>query len=303
MAKNPVWGHPDDRKTAKLPSTADKSTLFQVDRELRDEVYDRFNAYQASNIASDHWVLMDVRDSGIALSGTKKNVEAAIKKMEGFKKLAQQNFNDRAPQVIKTKDGAYFKQGDLKFTVDATDLNKVVDGNREGTPIDQLMDSQVVMMAQANGLLVKPYSRELLRPVLIGILQLAWYRCFEPAGHDWDHLNENHFNRIKWYLHSLKSYRETPEGNGEEKPRRSRDTFKWVKSYQIVAGKRAAASLSGRELQVFNVIAGLKTAATLAQIVEAAKGKVDTKQDLQKIVSRFIGKLVAAGAVQEVKNG
>lgn len=216
---------------------------------------------------------------------------------ECYAKVQMEGRNIEDARIIRTKNGAYFQQADIRFPVHATDLNEVVGCNGGHNVIDSLMDSQVVSMATANALCISPYVRELLRPVLTGLVQSVWYR--DIAKHESDHLRLNQAKRVMEYLVKLREYEEGPSKSSEEKkksPVAPRHSDKWARSFKFV--KRI--TCQGRELQVLDVISKLKQA-SMAQVVEAAKDKVKTKQDLTKIVDRFMKSLVKQGAVEEIK--
>lgn len=195
----------------------------------------------------------------------------------------------------KVKRG-YFEQGDIKFQVNLKNLDKVLGAasySQDGSVLDKLMDSQIVTLATANNLPVEPYVRELVLAPLRGILQLVWYRDVE--NHVSDHLLENQVKRVIEYLRRLHEYKPTVEG-GEG--RRTRSTKAWGHSFRVLQSK---AIPKGRARQLWDVVATFKEGATFAQIVEAAAGKVKTKQDTTKIVNRFLRELLEANAIEEVK--
>lgn len=200
-------------------------------------------------------------------------------------------------QIKPTKDGrAFFQQGDIMFPVDAKDLNNVVGCNGGSNVIDKLMDSQVVTLARANGLTVTPYARELLRPVLTGLVQLVWRRDLE--ANDSEHLRENQRRRIERYTRELASYSK-PADSEDGAPVSQRKRTDWTKTYKLVDAR--AKTASGRAEQLLGVMKTIKQG-TLAQITEAARGKLITKQDLGKMTARFLKELVEAGAVQEAQS-
>lgn len=200
------------------------------------------------------------------------------------------------PAAIKaTKDArAFFKQGDIMFPVDAQDLCNVVGCNGGTNVIDSLMDSQVITLARANGLETSPYARELLRRPLTSFIQLIWYRDLE--GRDVTALTERHAVKIAEYHKQLASYSE-PATSSDGIVVTQRKKTDWSKSYKLVNAK--AKTASGRAEQLLGVMKTIKQG-TLAQITEAARGKLITKQDLGKMTARFLKELVEAKAVEEV---
>lgn len=224
---------------------------------------------------------------------------------ECFEQAQMANKSAEDAHIIRTRSGAFFRQGDLRFTVDAKNLNNVVGCNRGINVIDQLMDSQVIALAHANALTTEPYARELLTPVLTGLVQMVWYRDLQK--HDSDHLRTNQARRVVRYHQQLRDYENPPvaknenKSNGEVSSRvrsSSGKTSMLNKNYRVKSGKHENVA-SGRETALLGVLKTLKSA-SFSQIVEAAKGKVETKQDFEMIVSRFLKELIAHGAVEEV---
>jgi len=225
-------------------------------------------------------------------------------------------FHDEGPRVFATAKGeTYFEQGDIRFPVDAKDLNNVVGANGGTNCIDKLMDSQIAALAVANGLTIKPFARELLRDVLTGLVQIVWYRDLEK--HESEHLRLNQEKRIELYKRKLAMYKEEPasgsnNGNGNRRSRQRTETTeakqprrigvarpdKWTRTFKVCKGKFTLDS--GRETQLYEVMTKLKQG-TFTQIVEASKDKVVTCQPLDKIVDRFLKELLGKGAVEEVK--
>lgn len=210
------------------------------------------------------------------------------------------------------KDGsAFFKQGDIMFSVDNQDINKVVGCNGEMNVLDKLMDSQIASLATANGLPISPFVRELLIKgtastkggPLTGLVQSVWYRDIDK--HTSDYLNENQQDRVIGYIKALAVYKPKAAETGSDssnttKRVRATRTDRWSRSFKFV--KATSSVASGRASQLLEVMKTLKQG-TFTEIVEASKGKVQTKQELDVIVDRFLKELVSDGAVVEVSNG
>lgn len=204
--------------------------------------------------------------------------------------------------VVTRKQGAFFEQGDIKFSVDEHDLDKVLGSGRYGgepSVVEKLMDSQVVALATANGLNVSPFVRHLVTRPLHGIIQYVWYRDLKYKV-DFEHLQKNQLTRIADYNRLLVEYKPSEDGTGEKATKRvSKKAVMLSSTFRAV--NKAVTVDKGRASDLLLVVKSFKDGATMAQIIEAANGKVKTKQPLQKIVQRFLGVLVADGAVEEVK--
>jgi hypothetical protein len=212
---------------------------------------------------------------------------------------AQTPLDINEPHIVVTrKTGAYFKQGEITFHVDEHNLDKVLGaGTYSGSNscLDLLLDSQVTTLALANGLSVTPFVYELVKHPLHGIIQMVWYRDLKHNV-DFKHLEKNQIQRIRDYNIALASYK--PGENGEAK-RVTKKASMLSTVFRVI--KKHPKVPAGRATQMLSVIKSFPDGATLAQIIEAAPDKVKTKQPIDKICTRFVGELMKAGAVEEVK--
>lgn len=216
--------------------------------------------------------------------------------------MAQRGTNPESAHIITTrKQGAYFQQGDIKFPVDSKSLDKTLGAGpfkNDGSCLDKLMDSQIAALAQANGLPIQPFVRELVLSPLRGVVQLVWYRDLEK--HSSDHLTSNQFKRIEDYKRALVNYRPGDASEGDKKARKA-SSKSMILSHSYRVSKNAGTPARGRSAAVYDVIKSFKDGATVAQIVEAANGKVKTKQDIERIVQRFIKELLQDKLIEEAK--
>lgn len=213
-----------------------------------------------------------------------------------------QRKNPEKPHIVVTRqNGAFFEQGDIRFSVFKDSLERTLGAAqykyvRDGSCIDKLTDSQLVMLATANKIPCKPFVRSLLRSPLHGIVQIAWYR--DLKAHTSEHLVHGQFKRLQEYERHLREWQSLDATEVKQTPRRT--AIKSLLTHTFRALPRAKGIEKGRAQQVFDIVKACGEA-TLAQIIEKAKGKVKTKQDVSKIVTRFVRILVRQGAVQEVK--
>lgn len=212
--------------------------------------------------------------------------------------MAQRGSDPQEAKIIRTKEKStplVFVQGDLRFQV-FSDLFKTLGSGMfkgQASVIDKLMDSQIISLAQANGIPVSPYVRELVRQPLHGLIQLVWYRDLKKEC-DMERLKSNQIDRIADYMRSLAEYK--PSENGSSK-RVSRKSANLTQSFRVTKTQPA----KGRARQLWEVIAAFGNGgATGAQIREKAEGAVKTKQDMDRIVARFIGELLEAKAIEQV---
>jgi hypothetical protein len=78
---------------------------------------------------------------------------------------------------IKIADGK-FSQGELSFELDAKDLAKALQ------QVDKLTVAQHRELAKLNNIPTEPFDRRLLRPVILGLVQSAWYKAVKGAVPD-----------------------------------------------------------------------------------------------------------------------
>lgn len=206
----------------------------------------------------------------------------------------------------KTKDAAaqaFFKQGDIEFRV-YRDLDKTLGAAGYGhtqSCLDRLTDSQIVTMASYNGIPVAPYVRELVRSPLQRVIQYVHYRDLQKASQELlDRISERDPRVLAEYKRRLAEYVPEAEGGTGKKKRKSEKAQVWTHSFRATKGSYRDEVQAGRELQLFDLVKELKEA-TFAQIVEKTSGKIKTKQDMTKIIMRFLKSLIAKGAIEEVK--
>lgn len=220
--------------------------------------------------------------------------------------IAQRGNNPSVPHVVKNRKGdLHFMQGEIRFPVDY-DLDKTLGAGMYGhepSCLDKLMDSQVVTFAGLNNIPVDPFVRYLVESPLRGIVQLTWYRDLN-VQHDDANLVKNQEIRIRDYKRNLAEYKPGEDGVGVKKNQRvSAKQEAMHKSFKTKPGHFKVAS--GRERQLFEVIYELsekgKHPVPFPKIVESAEKKVKTKQNIEKIVVRFLKVLLESGAVEETK--
>lgn len=75
---------------------------------------------------------------------------------------------------IKIANGK-FTQGELSFDIDCSDLAKALQ------QVDKLSVAQHRELAKLNGIVTEPFDRRLLRPVVLGLVQSAWYHAIKKS--------------------------------------------------------------------------------------------------------------------------
>lgn len=77
--------------------------------------------------------------------------------------------------------------------------------------LTETSDADLQILAVSHKVKATPWNRELVMPVLKGIVQNAWYRLHEPNSHDWDYLDKNQRTRTELYELKLKDVSEVRE--------------------------------------------------------------------------------------------
>lgn len=102
---------------------------------------------------------------------------------------------------IQIKNGK-FTQGELSFDIDTADLAKALQ------QVDKLTVAQHREIAKLNGIMVEPFDRRLLRPVVLGLVQSAWYKGVK--GTVPEKVAASQTNRVAAYLKQLEDLKNVP---------------------------------------------------------------------------------------------
>lgn len=208
-------------------------------------------------------------------------------------------------KVIKRKspegDLYYFIQGDIELQIFApsddlhtNSLLKSIDA------IDKLPAGRWGELAIQNQLPCDPLDRKLLRPVFMGIIQLAWYRAFE--GEPKPDLIDNQASRVEAYKRDLEHVRliGSQPVDRAGKARQPRDPNQPSKPAQGARAVRltegAAESWSSFVGQKGVIVAAMCAAhacgpeglgITKDQLAIACRGKLNTRQPEERVISFY----------------
>jgi hypothetical protein len=138
---------------------------------------------------------------------------------------SDESFGTDEPHLVKRETGeVLFVCGTVSFEVDPRSLDKTIGASGYISPLEKLLDSQLVEIARLSGLQVEPFVRSLLMLPLTGVLQAVWYR--DIRGHDSEHLRKGQADRIAEYHRRISVWKEdtpsTEEGGSESKTRTPR---------------------------------------------------------------------------------
>lgn len=107
-----------------------------------------------------------------------------------------------ATHAIKIENGK-FTQGELSFDIDVKDLAKALQ------QVDKLSVAQHRELAKLNGITVEPFDRRLLRPVVLGLVQSAWYKAIK--GSIPEKVAASQSNRLVEYARQLEALKNVSE--------------------------------------------------------------------------------------------
>jgi hypothetical protein len=208
-------------------------------------------------------------------------------------------------RIAITDKGARFEQGSISFEVDRYDIMKVLGAGNwydKGSVLDHLSDATLVTLAIANDLPVEPYSRELLRSPLHGVIMLTWYRDVEKRELS-ESLIKNHSTRVEKYRRDLDTLRQRLELDPDtlevgHKPRRVA-RLKLTRRYRL--GKKIdPATYGGQEAIILKIVQKLGEP-TFADIIRAAEKEIKTKLKLNRVITYRVNHAVQTGALELIE--
>lgn len=123
---------------------------------------------------------------------------------------------DHPPRVVldTAKKQYYFEQGPVKFQVDRDLCKTLGAGSHIGDGMmDKINDTVFRRWAELNGLPVDPFNRDLLRPVMMGILQNAFYQDVEGSVPESCITNQQ--KRVREVLLKFEDYKKTAADRAE----------------------------------------------------------------------------------------
>jgi hypothetical protein len=198
----------------------------------------------------------------------------------------------------------YFKQGNVRFPVDQKSVVVSVQ------TLDKLNRTTWMNLAQVNHFPINPFNETLLKPLLIGVIQLEWYKKFSPqaknsAGVPLVELcNANQAKRLEKYREELAMV-----GKEKETVKKARKE-KAAKEGKVAAPRKAQhyaiavdAKLDGYKgqlLLILQAMVDLNKPATAVEIAERIKDQLVTKQPPERVVGYYMNVEQKSGLVVAV---
>lgn len=202
--------------------------------------------------------------------------------------------------LIKADDsGAWnYLQGEVSIPVDHESILKTIDN------LEKCNAGVWVALARQNEIPCDPFDRKLLKPVLMGILQSAWYKQFGENGVP-EKVTMNQETRVKQYIVDLEKLKSNPKqtasSDGKREPRISRG----VKSYRLTETTRTAwEKYKGQKKLIIEAMLAMSagpggSGVSAATIADAVKDKLETKQPAERVVAFYMNAFTHEGVVEE----
>lgn len=200
-------------------------------------------------------------------------------------------------KVVKLEDGWFFVQGEVRIPADHESILKTVDA------LDKQNAGVWVALANANNIPADPFDRRILKPVLMGLIQEAWYRSIEGQVPEKCVVNQE--ARVKKYGEDLENLKKNPQAASASPGRRSSSSSepkapRSVKAYRLTEAKKDEWSKykGQKKLIVDAMLAMGDTAASVNMIADAIKDKLETKQPPERVVAFYMNVFSHDGIVE-----
>lgn len=185
-------------------------------------------------------------------------------------------------KVLKGEDGlAYFEQGDVKFPIPDDSITRAVD------VLDKLNSGMWQRLAAVNHLPTDPFDKKLLKLPLLGIVQIAWYRAFDPRV-DFPKLIANQEKRVAKYKADIEQLKSNPDlAEGKKRSAGSGGT-RTAKAYALDAAKQDIWGKFTGQKQVIVAAMQKLGPATANVIADTIKSQLQTKQPAERVVAFYM---------------
>jgi hypothetical protein len=202
-----------------------------------------------------------------------------------------------------------FVQGAIEIEIFPEDLIRSID------QIDKLPSGRWTEFAVQNNLPCEPLDRKLLKPPLMGIIQLAWHRQFKGVVSE--RLVANQERRLETYRQDLehlkllaaspaqrvaRALKPKPEGKTSTAPK----TFGYLYRLTTAAAEKWSQYTSQKGLIVAVMVAAgaagdTGKGITKDAVIAALRGKLNTKQPEERVVGFYMSEWKKEGIVEQVE--
>jgi hypothetical protein len=220
--------------------------------------------------------------------------------------------------AVVVKDGGkyFFVQGSVRFECDSDPKQGIV---RTLDQLDKLQANQLVELATLNQFPVDPFNKKLLRPVLMGVVQSAWYAGV--LGKCPDKVAANQVSRVEAYVKQLEDFKNKPQAvvdvvDRVSRTRRSSGTTstggaaRQAKAYRLSLASKDKwdkfAEGKGQKGAIVRIMKQLGAVgpdgpgATVDSIASASQGAMETGTDPKRIVHFYINQFQHGDIVEVV---
>lgn len=200
------------------------------------------------------------------------------------------------PVKIEEDSGLfYFSQGNVRFPVDPDRDSGMV---KSVAVLDKLNRGTWLALAQLSGFPINPFNEVMLKPLLMGVVQLAWFHRFRMNDKSIEKLQSNQDARVAKYVEDLKNFKDNPEK--EKKPRAAGSKGpRQAQLYTIVEG--AETTKQGGQLRlILDAMLELKVPVSVLDVVAKIQGQLKTKQPAERVVGYYFSQGQTTGLFKVV---
>lgn len=186
-------------------------------------------------------------------------------------------------KVVNEEGFAYFVQEDLRFPIAGKEdgITRAVD------VLDKLNSGMWQRLAALNHLPTDPFDKKLLKVPLMGIIQIAWYRAFDPRV-DFEKLLANQEKRVAKYKQDIETLKANPDVAEGKKKSGGGGGARTAKTYQLDPAKKDVWSKFGGQKQLIVDAMQKLGPATAAVIADSVKGQLQTRQPAERVVAFYM---------------
>ena len=197
-------------------------------------------------------------------------------------------------EIIEDGGIHYFKQGNLKFPLDATSDVKAVQ------VLDKLNRGTWMALANLNHFPVNPFNEVLIKPLLIGVIQINWRKRFDNNLEKLQVLEENQARRVEKYKAEIQKAKEV--GPAKEKKGRERapslvGKVRKSQLYAIAKGAKLGQPVGKQLFIILQAMVDLGKPASSQDIAEKIRGVLVTNQDPVRVVGYYMNQEQKSGLI------
>jgi hypothetical protein len=186
--------------------------------------------------------------------------------------------------VTETSTGLlYYEQGEVRFPVDTTQVGTF-------NTFDKLNSGIWAQLAKENEIPADPFDRKLLKTLLMGVVQLVWFRDVEKRDENqMIEVTKTQQSRLETYLKRLKDLKENPDRVPGEKRASTASKPRASKQYKLNPEAKATwEKFGGQKKIIIDAMLKFEGGATCNTIADAIKSQLTTKQPAERVVAFYM---------------